>query len=114
MIQSFPSGSQVVLPFYFAKTKLTAAQQQAYEEGAGLPSGVGEDPHTIKCLCWEPETSEPIEATVTRVGAGEYTGTVEAVKPGQWWWQGQGLTAAGKFTGSTRTGTFEITAARSS
>lgn len=114
MIQSFPSGSQVVLPFYFARAKLTAAQQQAWEEGAGLPSGVGEDPHTIKCLCWEPETSEPIEATVTRVGAGEYTGTVEAVKPGEWWWFGQGLTSLGRFVGATRTQIFQIMQSRSS
>jgi hypothetical protein len=114
VIQSFPSGNQVVLPFYFAKSKLTSAQQQAWEEGQGLPSGVGEDPHAVKVLVWEPETSEPIEVAATRVGAGEYTGTIEAVKPGQWWWQGQGLTAAGKFTGSTQTGTFQVTASRSS
>jgi hypothetical protein len=116
MIQSLPAGSQAILPFYFAARALTAAEVVAWEEGRGLPPGVGVDPANVLVEYWKPEASKgtTLESVgVTRTGAGEYQATVEALVVGLWTWRGVGQTGGGLAVAATPDQTFQVMRSRS-
>lgn len=118
MIQSFPSGSQVVCPFYLASRSLTTAEREAYEEGRGLPVGIGLTPTgTISIQYWEPEQSESKQlagSSIEQVGAGEYEGILEGVAVGLWTWRGVIVTPESKPLAATVDQVFQIMQSRSS
>lgn len=117
MIQSFPSGSQVVCPFYIASRGLTKAELEAYEEGRGLPIGIGLTPTgTISVEYWEPEqsASKKLEGSgVEQTGAGEYEGILEGVAVGLWTWRGVIVTPESKPLAATVDQVFQIMQSRS-
>lgn len=115
-IPSFPSGSQVVVPFTFTTRTLTAEEWTTYEAGGGLPPGVGLDPEVVTVPYWEPEESAGKTvsgAGVTRVTTGVYRAVLLGVKIGMWTWRGVGETSAKAPVAATVDQMFQITQSRS-
>ena len=88
-----PLGNEATLPFYFASRPLRPAEVKAWEEGAGLPVGVGVDPSEVEVEMEHEGT--PSTLTCTRQAAGWYYATYPAVTEGTFKWRGVGKTGAG-------------------
>ena len=109
-VDRFPTGNELIARVFFAVRELTDAEEDAFFEGRGLPSGVGFDPHTVivNYVPYEGELTKLEGAAVVKDGVGAYHVILlpEDEQAGQWRYQGRGLNAEGKPVNSTPLRTF--------
>lgn len=115
MIQSWPKGSQVVLPFYFVSRTLTAAEKRTFNEGLGLPPGVGKDVEVVTVEYFPPDEAGQVISGggIIHDGTGMYHAVLECTLGGTWTWRGVGKTSGGTPVAATVDQMFQITQSRS-
>lgn len=94
---SYPVGSQVLCRFAFVLRALTTTELKAFEEGLGLPSGIGTDP-SIVVFDSEGPDRDPVTlegAAITKDGVGAYHAVVAITAEGPYRGRGRGTTSGG-------------------
>lgn len=104
-MNTYPVGTVVETPFYFATRALTAEEIATFEAGGGLPAGVGSDP-AIVLYHYRLNGNAPVSVSAVKDATGLYHALITVAAPGNYKWQGYGQDNLGNPVAATAPGYF--------